>query len=390
MYIPSGRQDTLTPPHGKTNEPPTDMRRRTLYAFICSALLPLFAACSNDDDGNTVADTTSRTITINVPVSLTTSNTQVSSRTTGDPGVDDELDPPTDLYVFSWLQIDESNYQLYYTHMDNLTWVYSTGDDDEDENSHYKLSGGITLKFSDLAYDSEPSDDTSVGRTYVVATSKELTTDQLTAIVGDSYTSVLTSSTAVSCTSGIDTQLSEASVTFSLASSAADTSTDVWTSDDLRDLYSNPYADTDNGTTLYSSTSSDNLTHNDIRLYHCAAKIDFTWEVDDDIQSTTYVSSIGVNSLPTSCNIFKPAQNSSSAGTYSYTLSTDAGTQWIGRQYFYALQPSDGTISYKVTFGGSSSRNEVSTSFTPTSVNTTYTGWYRIIATVSDNNTESE
>ena len=130
------------------------------------------------------------------------------------------------------------------------------------------------------------------------------------------------------------------------------------------------------------------LSFGPVRLYHCAAKYDFTWEVAAALQGTTSLSSITLRNLPTTCRVFQPTQNPAGTATRTVIGNAEAdnrltpANQWIGRAYTYALQPPAGTVDYTVTFAGSASRPQKEASFTPALLNDTYTGWYRIIANI--------
>ena len=168
-------------------------------------------------------------------------------------------------------------------------------------------------------------------------------------------------------------------------------------SNDLKDIYSTPYNDqsnpvqsTDNGLIVGADGT---LTCSTVKLYHVAAKVDFTWEVPTSLQQTTELASITCTGLPTTCKVFEPTGNPTTATTNCLVLGSssdsatpitevNAGNKWLGRAYTYVLQPSSGTINYTVTYGGTSGKKETTAKFTPASVNNVFTGWYRIIATV--------
>ncbi len=62
------------------------------------------------------------------------------------------------------------------------------------------------------------------------------------------------------------------------------------------------------------------------------------------------------------------------------------GNKWIGREYFYALQPSSSKIEYTVEFesiDGTTTKAPVNASFAPAVPSSVFTGWYRINATVT-------
>ncbi len=347
----------------------------TSLALLIALLL---AACSGSDE----PVVQKQSVTLTVPIELVVSNRQVAgTRTTGDPGLDDELPPPAHLYVFAWVYGADGNYTVYYTHRDGLTstdWTYTLGTDSEDASARYRLNEKLVIPSALSVMQS--ADGTQVGRIFAIATSKELTAAQLNTIAG-SYASVVTASpdgdniSSGSFDSSPDDTLAQATLTL------AD-----WTSDDLRDLYTTPYADPNkdyqgvgNGYVVYNSSSANKILCGTVRLYHCAAKVDFTWEMDASLRQTESVASITVKNLPTSCKLFMPTANPE--GTATQSIATTIETQWIGREYRYMLQPPTGIINYDVDFSGS--RTDVSNAaFNPISVNGVFTGWYRIVATV--------
>lgn len=349
------------------------MKIRNIFAIFIAALL--VTSCGNDD-----IPEVSKAFSLSVPVELFTSNTLADgTRVTGDPGFDDELQPPTCLYVFAWMQSAASSYELVYSGKTALTaddWSYMLGTNSEDKSSRYKLKNNITLNFNS-SVTAQPNG-TQVGKIYAVASSKPLTDGQLQSITTAAYKSVLTSSQAVAFDTSPDNTLKAASLSF------AD-----WTSSDLRDLYSNPINDTatdaygtGNGNVVFDSSSGGGVRCGEIRLYHCAAKIDYTWEVPAEMRAETSISSIKVTGLPTDCKIFEPTANPASPVT-THTITTAVDSKWIGREYFYALQPKTGAITYDVDFAGS--RTDIAGRvFAPASVNKTFTGWYRVIAKLTN------
>ena len=81
-------------------------------------------------------------------------------------------------------------------------------------------------------------------------------------------------------------------------------------------------------------------------LYHVAAKVDVKWNVDEDKQSTYYISYIQARQLKQkNCLLFRPTENTwetaideGSGNNYSLDLMDgDIGQQWLGRQYFYTI-----------------------------------------------------
>ena len=185
-------------------------------------------------------------------------------------------------------------------------------------------------------------------------------------------------------------------------------------SDALRDLYGTPVHQVADNQLSVDANGIVDSPGGTVRLYHCAARVDMTWEVaayDDagnvdydntlDLQSTTALKGIELQGLPTSLKVFQPTQNVATGGTYDALLAhstVDAvskitpGNQWIGRAVAYVTQPNtsgkgtDGKIGYGVSFSNPSGGTEKSdvTSSTPSATNTYYTTWYRVNARIKE------
>lgn len=314
--------------------------------------------------------------TLRVPIEVAIENNPiVQSRTMGDPGYNDELQPPKHLYIFAWIQTGTNNYELLYIHRKDIVaseWSYLPGVSGEDNTARYQLNENLYLTFSSQVMNA--TEKTNMGRIYAIASSRPFTLQQLETMLGDTYKNVLTSPVPLKTTTSPDMALQAALVDL------AD-----WTGEDLRDLYSNPLGDpqTDlkniaNGRIVYTAASASKAYVGDVRLYHCAAKIDFTWEVAPELRNTTSVRRITIKELPTICKLFEPTKNR--VGHKEQSIMTTPPTKWTGREYIYALQPQNGSIKYDVDFDGRTGITDKT--FSPTSPNPTFTGWYRVIATI--------
>ena len=327
---------------------------------ILTALLMALSlvGCSSDDEPTT------REVTLTIPVDIYSSNVEVTSRAAeqGDPGNDVVFEKPLYLYIYACVKESGDTYELLTKTIvpaaenaddsDNK-WTLQ-GKDTNDERWHKDIN--VTFKMS-----GELAGNEGDSRVFAIASR-----DDLSKVLPTTYTSSTTKSTVEA-------------MTLDFAS---------FTSEQLKNIYSTPLGDTKNGVI---ANNDDVLTCSTVKLYHVAAKVDFTWEVASSLYGTTELASIQCTGLPTTCKIFEPTANPTGTGT-SLVLgaSTDnpvnaAGmdNKWIGRAYAFMLQPpTDGKINYTVTFGGSASRAAVNGSITPQTLNTTYTGWYRVIATV--------
>ncbi len=367
---------------------------KTLYILL--TIFVLMTGCSEDDP---VVQQDNR-MKLRVPIEWMPDGGGMAARV-GDPGVDDALPAPSNVYVFSYIKKSDDAYEYIFAKKEGLTaddWVQQ---DSGTLQSRYCLKNDFELALN-VPDPKTCTDGDELGRTYAIASNRTLSEAELKAIVGTDYEAILSSDESVEFDAvkgaAIDAQLEN-----------AEFSTDGWTSPEFRDLYSTPFNDatfdTDsikNGRIMYlpGLYIISDFVQGAVRLYHTAARIDFQWEVAEALWGTTAIKSITVNNLPTMCKVFKPVQNTATgeAGNPArpYTIDKDntvnpinPGNKWIGRQCFYALQPSDATINYTVTFedvnttDGEPVRSPKTLTFTPPSpLHSVYTGWYRILATV--------
>lgn len=332
----------------------------------------MLAACSNDEPA-----LQRQVSTLSVPIEVAVSTPDVSvSRALGDPGLDDELPPPANLYVLAWLETADSKYELTYKAFTGLTtadWEYQQGALQEDADARYRLRNKVILPFKSAARPGTTG--TPVGRVYAIASTRALTDVQLKAITTATYESVIGATEAKTFTTSADATLQAAVLDCA-----------GWTGVELRDLYTNPAGDlrTDaggvgNGRVIYDTGVEGGVRCGEVRLYHCAAKIDFLWEVAATLRPATYVNSITVKQLPTVCRLFDPVHNPDAATTM-LSITTTPGSRWIGREYDYALQPATGTLTYDVDLENKT--DVANRTLVPGSLNNVFTAWYRVVANV--------
>ncbi len=328
------------------------MRHTTTKTTILSGLLALLAltACSSDDTAGTSE------LTLDIPVEIyDTPATRAASQ--GDPGNDPSLKSPLYLYIFAYVKTTDGNgYELLtktITPTDGIgDWtIHDEGTQDERWRRNLRVTFTINGTF----------DGTTAGTSRVYAIASR-----------DDLSSIIPSDVATYTTAN---QIEAMTLDFRDLSSSQ-----------LKDIYSTPAKNTDNGIIKLNGQS---LSCSTVKLYHAAAKVDFTWEVDASLQNGVALQSITCTSVPTICKIFTPTDNPTTQtadvtvlGSASSTA-VNEGNKWIGRAYAYMLQqPSPGTLSYTVAFSGTANRPAVSKTFTPADYNDTYTGWYRVSAEV--------
>ena len=349
------------------------MTTKLQYILYMAVMAFVLTACSSDNgdmpDGK-------RTVTLTIPVEIYSSNTETSTllkATQGDPGTTVDFKVPLHLYIYAYIAEGDKGAQN-----ELLTQTFTYADDTE-------AGGAWTLKDAGTANERWQKN-VRVTFTLSAAFYDELGKSRVFAVASRSDISSLLpkdAQTAVSTFSALD-KFQTYTADFSKING-----------EDLKDIYttpyndhSTPYASTDNGLIVGAGNT---LTCSVVKLYHVAAKVDFTWQVASDIQKTTELASITCTDVPTTCKLFVPTDNPTTATANCLVLGAsadspafevNAGNKWLGRAYAYMLQPASGAINYTVTYRGSASKAATTDTFTPASVNNVFTGWYRIVANV--------
>ena len=373
---------------------------------VVAALLLMLASCSSDEVGGAPEAPGSNAFSVRVSVQTGHDGT----RAPGDPGDDTMLPAPRYLYLWAIVryEADATNKRHYrYLAIDTQADQWKWTPDSDYPDHRYVLDDLIVFDCGDnrLAPNS---------KIYIYAIASRVSLDYALRN-NSSLSSYLNESGEISWTDG----QSLAGYPFSsLAINDIPTSLSAGTaakqSDALRDLYGTPVHQVADNQLSVDANGIVDSPGGTIRLYHCAARVDVTWEVaayDDagnvdydntlDLQSTTALKGIELQGLPTSLKVFQPTQNVATGGTYDALLAhstVDAvskitpGNQWIGRAVAYVTQPNtsgkgtDGKIGYGVSFSNPSGGTEKSdvTSSTPSATNTYYTTWYRVNARIKE------
>lgn len=278
-----------------------------------------------------------------------TEDNSAKTRATGDPGYDDKVYLPTNLYYVFCVggnvrKVNNADYNC----IKNIPVADWTTTADE-VLSTYKTK--LTLQTTD-------EDKGKSKHLYVVASTKDLedgcfknntlnTEEEVRALVFD------IDGASASCTALDETQ------TF------------------LRDIYSTPW-DTE-------ATFSGNLKNpiQDVILYHTAAKVDLKWNSTNALPTTGDNNTVKVKNVKdTNLFLFKPTENTYDSGSYTYTVSAPItiGTQWNGRQVFYLPQFANPNCSYDVTIGSNPHTGANEVKFSPSTANG-FTSWLRWLKT---------
>ena len=373
---------------------------------VVAALLLMLASCSSDEVGGTPDAPGSNAFSVRVSVQTGHDGT----RAPGDPGEDTMLPAPRYLYVWAIVRYaDDADDKRHYrylaidTQADQWKWT----PDGNYPDHRYVLDDLIVFDCGDnrLAPRS---------KIYIYAIASRVSLDNALSN-HSSLSSYLNESGEISWTDGqelADYPFSSLAINDIPTSLSAGTAAKQ--SDALRDLYGTPVHQVADNQLSVDANGIVDSPGGTVRLYHCAARVDMTWEVaayDDagnvdydntlDLQSTTALKGIELQGLPTSLKVFQPTQNVATGGTYDALLAhstVDAvskitpGNQWIGRAVAYVTQPNtsgkgtDGKIGYGVSFSNPSGGTEKSdvTSSTPSATNTYYTTWYRVNARIKE------
>lgn len=375
---------------------------------VVAALLLILASCSSDEVGGAPEAPASNAFSVRVSVQTGHDGT----RAPGDPGDDTMLPAPRYLYLWAIVRYesDASDKRHYrYLAIDTQADQWKWTPDGNYPDHRYVLDDLIVFDCGDnrLAPRS---------KIYIYAIASRVSLDNVLSN-HSSLSSYLNESGEISWTDGqelADYPFSSLAINNIPASLSAGTVTAKQRSDALRDLYGTPVHQVADNQLSVDANGIVDSPGGTIRLYHCAARVDVTWEVaayDDagnvdydktlDLQSTTALEGILLQGLPNSLKVFQPTQNVATGGTYDALLAhstVDAvskitpGNQWIGRAVAYVTQPytsgyrTDGKIGYRVSFSnpsGGTPKAEVATT-TPSATNTIYTTWYRVNARIKE------
>ena len=373
---------------------------------VVAALLLMLASCSSDEVGGAPEAPGSNAFSVRVSVQTGHDGT----RAPGDPGDDTMLSAPRYLYLWAIVryEADATNKRHYrYLAIDTQADQWKWTPDGNYPDHRYVLDDLIVFDCGDnrLAPRS---------KIYIYAIASRVSLDNALSN-HSSLSSYLNESGEISWTDGqelADYPFSSLAINDIPTSLSAGTAAKQ--SDALRDLYGTPVHQVADNQLSVDANGIVDSPGGTVRLYHCAARVDMTWEVaayDDagnvdydntlDLQSTTALKGIELQGLPTSLKVFQPTQNVATGGTYDALLAhstVDAvskitpGNQWIGRAVAYVTQPNtsgkgtDGKIGYGVSFSNPSGGTEKSdvTSSTPSATNTYYTTWYRVNARIKE------
>jgi len=295
--------------------------------LILLAIVPLIAACSTSDAG----DTTPTTITMPVQLAIPVSNGSLT-RTPGDPGTTEQFVLPKYLYIY-----------LINTPINGSETKPRTPEGMDPQN-------GYTLKAD--KWTKTTTQDNNNDSIYIY-------TDQIRIIIPENrstgvvYAAMSTVPITVTYT-GNDV----ADATFTLGTEAKDNESEA-----LKNLYSSPYNLMKDK--QYYGTVSDynsNSPYINMVLYHVASKLDVQWNVDASVQDKVKLSKIALTGLSGGGKLFKPLENTAPSSPYDETFTPNEGSQWYGRKATYVIPvKTDGEYKFPMSLTNSVSGKEITT-----------------------------
>ena len=279
------------------------MKGKAIYLLVLPLLM---TACQGDDTGEDRlrADAGQLPIVLRIPAS-----DDYTTRTAGDPGdYSNTIDLPTKLYLYVVTE-KEGGQTLLSDNTVDLTpsrWQRMTTNDE----TFYEYTGTIKVELpSEIAPDNRKAI-----RVYAAATPVDFA--------------------AIDAVETTTTEETLRNLTFSLQADEASSY------DYIRDIYAT-MADHTTGGAYYGTVQNPKAETPSVSLtlYHVAAKVDVIWNVATAMQPTVRLGRIALAGLRhEECRLFRPMQNTApTANTYQVAVTTDAGSQWLGRYSFYII-----------------------------------------------------
>lgn len=336
-------------------------------------------SCSSDDEPRISAyNVPMRKLTMNLRVSTEQANEASQSTRAkapqGDPGLRVDLAKPSVLYVVVWCKPTSLGGKAYMQafKMAAPTWSETTGSD-KLGNEGLWLEGSVDINIPRsisegrvmMCASATDLGDTSAWGSWPAATGNTFKGEPYKEEMDIPENMLAKGDYASSCEAVKD-------ITFNLPDLS---STPEDYSGILGSIFSNAYDDASNG----NLAGRDRC---DLVLYHTAAMLDMTWNVNPTAQQQSKVGPITVKNLrSTGIHPFAPASADHQPTTtrnYSVTITPNVGQQWAGREYIYVAQYG-GTrfpLVYDITNGhsGTTHANQAASLPLPSNL---YTSWMR-------------
>lgn len=277
----------------------------------------------------------------------------------GDPGTYESFALPTNLYFFIYVKESDTQEVVTYSQMTvgQSDWTKTIVGTD----SVYRYNSTIPFDI--------PSERQAI-KVYAAAWNRPLTLKK--------------GGTTISSSNYPASEAEIQNITFDL--STTEQENDI---KNLQNLYSSPYNYKVDGE--YYGTMKDPESAQptiDLMLYHTAAKLDLTWNVNEDKMSTTRVTYVGAEKIKTAgCYLFKPLDNDDQSTAGSVGEAMDIGSQWLGRKSFYIIPYKSGNtypVSFKMRCNYKETGTTKSQDITP--ISNVFTPWIRGFITVAGDN----
>ena len=322
------------------------MKGKAIYLLVLPLLM---TACQGDDTGEDRLRTPAGQlpIVLRIPAS-----DDYTTRTAGDPGdYSNTIDLPTKLYLYVVTE-KEGGQTLLSDNTVDLTpsrWQRMTTNDE----TYYEYTGTIKVELpSEIAPDNRKA-------IHVYAAATPVAFADIDAVETTTTEETLRN------------------LTFSLQADEAGSY------DYIRDIYATMadhtvggeyYGTAQNPTTATPSVS--------LTLYHVAAKVDVIWNVATAMQQEVKLKQLQLRHLrKTGCKLFRPMQNTpTTTDTYQETVTTDVGSQWLGRHSFYVmpcLQAGALPLEFHLWQDDDSSADGYTQHISISTTETTFTPWVR-------------
>ena len=275
------------------------MRRRTLFLLFALPVI-LLTACQSGDTEEAVNSSMEMPVYFRIPA-----DGGYTTRAIGDPGdFGDEFTKPTMLYLFV-VTVPQTGDPQISNHTVNLTadnWQKTT----VGTETYYEYTNTVKVTLPENI----KAEQRKAIRVYAAVS--PMTLDNFSAVADEDGIRNLT----------------------------ADLPDDGHAYQYIRDIYSTP-ADHTTGTDYYGTVENPTASNPSVTLtlYHVAAKIDIIWNVATDIQSSVRLRQVSLYGLRhEACRLFRPMKNTPAAtNTYRTSVTTDVGSQWLGRHSFYVI-----------------------------------------------------
>lgn len=286
------------------------------------------------------------------------------SRGTGDPGTDDQLGLPTNVYYILCVDGKVKNVKHLGDDSKEAKAVNSFTTTDGNWSKSVTGNNNVIYTYTPAKLKFILTDDEKLQtkNLYIIASKTALPTSTFSSITGYS-----TDGEKVSATNESVIRALKYSIDSKATTNAPLDASQLF----MRDLFSTPWNESSFVGKLIDPMQ-------DVTLYHVAAKVDLNWNCETALTPTTHnVTVSGVNS--TNLSLFNPTAAGGSGADYTVSTQITEGTKKYGRQVFFLPQYN----SYNVTVGSHAYTNSNSVTFNPSTANG-FTSWLRWLKNIKN------